>query len=185
MGAFRADIPALFAPQIGETRAAVTITGSELSHARSLRLRVGDPLLLLDGNGTRAESVVTSFDRSAMTARVESVVFEHGEIGAYIGLALGLLSDRARLDWCFEKGTELGVRRFVPMITARSEGRLNVERARRVTVAALKQSQRAYLPAIDEPVPFSAPTEETLTTADARPAASAAASSNSRAAAMS
>jgi 16S rRNA (uracil1498-N3)-methyltransferase len=80
-----------------------------------------------------------------------------GEEGRpYIVLGIGQLADKSRFEWLVEKGVELGVREIVPLVTARSEGRHQGERAGRIAIAALKQSQRSFLPDIAAPVSLAA-----------------------------
>ncbi len=56
---------------------------------------------------------------------------------------------RLRLDWLIEKGTELGVGAFVPVMTARTQAeRLNRERLAAHAVAAAEQSERLSVPEI-------------------------------------
>lgn len=56
---------------------------------------------------------------------------------------------RLRLDWLIEKGTELGVAAFVPVVTARTQPeRLNPERLFAHAVAAAEQSERLSTPEI-------------------------------------
>jgi 16S rRNA (uracil1498-N3)-methyltransferase len=56
---------------------------------------------------------------------------------------------RLRLDWLVEKGTELGVSAFVPVMTARTQPeRLNRERLAAHAIAAAEQSERLSVPEI-------------------------------------
>jgi 16S rRNA (uracil1498-N3)-methyltransferase len=56
---------------------------------------------------------------------------------------------RQRLDWLVEKGTELGVRAFVPIITERVQpDRINRERLLSHAIAAAEQSERLSVPEI-------------------------------------
>jgi 16S rRNA (uracil1498-N3)-methyltransferase len=56
---------------------------------------------------------------------------------------------RLRLDWLVEKGTELGVGAFVPVMTERTQPeRLNRERLLNHAVAAAEQSERLSVPEI-------------------------------------
>jgi 16S rRNA (uracil1498-N3)-methyltransferase len=56
---------------------------------------------------------------------------------------------RLRLDWLIEKGTELGVAAFVPVMTERTQPeRLNRERLAAHAVAAAEQSERLSVPDI-------------------------------------
>ena len=54
---------------------------------------------------------------------------------------------RLRVDWLIEKGTELGVGAFIPVMTARTQpDRLNHERLLTHAVAAAEQSERLSVP---------------------------------------
>ena len=62
---------------------------------------------------------------------------------------------RMRLDWLVEKGTELGVSAFVPIVTERTQSeRLNRERLLAHAVAAAEQSERLSIPEIRELQPL-------------------------------
>jgi 16S rRNA (uracil1498-N3)-methyltransferase len=62
---------------------------------------------------------------------------------------------RLRLDWLIEKGTELGVVAFLPVITARTQPeRINAERLLAHAVAAAEQSERLSMPDIRTPKPL-------------------------------
>ncbi|HTW52044.1 MAG TPA: 16S rRNA (uracil(1498)-N(3))-methyltransferase [Stellaceae bacterium] len=64
---------------------------------------------------------------------------------------------RLRLDWLIEKGTELGVAAFVPVMTARTQPeRLNQERLTAHAVAAAEQSERLSVPEMRQPAPLAA-----------------------------
>ncbi len=76
-------------------------------------------------------------------------------------LAVALLKGE-KFDLVVQKATELGAARVVPVETKRSDVRLRderdtskrVERRRRHALEAAKQSGRARVPAVDEPIPF-------------------------------
>ncbi|HEV2189166.1 MAG TPA: 16S rRNA (uracil(1498)-N(3))-methyltransferase [Stellaceae bacterium] len=56
---------------------------------------------------------------------------------------------RLRVDWLIEKGTELGVSAFVPVMTERTQPeRLNRERLTAHAIAAAEQSERLSVPEI-------------------------------------
>src|SRR5262249_2971657 len=61
----------------------------------------------------------------------------------------------AKMDFVVEKATELGVHRIAPIVTRHGVGRrADVERWRRLVVAAAMQSGRTRVPEIDPPAPF-------------------------------
>jgi 16S rRNA (uracil1498-N3)-methyltransferase len=65
-----------------------------------------------------------------------------------------------RMEWIIEKATELGVERLVPMIARRSEKHLvqsaqaRVDRWRRISREAAKQSRRSDVPLVDDVIPL-------------------------------
>jgi len=74
------------------------------------------------------------------------------------------------MEWAIEKATELGVASIVPVVARRTEKHLaqaadkRVERWRRLAQEAAKQSRRADIPAIEEPVTLSVRLAQTSTT---------------------
>jgi 16S rRNA (uracil1498-N3)-methyltransferase len=154
MGTIESDLAALYlsgpTPGIGET---VALPEEEARHLRALRLRPGEPVLLLDGRGGRGRGIV-----EGARGEVRVAAWELGRVEGrpYIALGLGLVSDKSRFEWCIEKAVELGVREVVPIMTERSQGRFHRDRAERIAVSALKQSQRSYLPILSEVTRFPA-----------------------------
>jgi 16S rRNA (uracil1498-N3)-methyltransferase len=62
---------------------------------------------------------------------------------------------RLRLEWLIEKGTELGVGAFVPVVTGRTQpDRLNRERLGAHAIAAAEQSERLSVPEIHPLAPL-------------------------------
>lgn len=152
MPAFDSNIPALFhSGPVGEGDS-VSLDREETRHARALRLRIGDRIQLLDGKGGRSSAEIAEMEKGHVAVKVLETVLEEPEPGVYIGLAQGILSDKSRMEWIVEKAVELGVGAFYPLTTGRAEGFFNLERARRLSISALKQSQRTWLPVMELPV---------------------------------
>jgi 16S rRNA (uracil1498-N3)-methyltransferase len=134
----------------------VLLSGPEAHHlAHVLRAGVGDEVILFDGTGAEFPARIGQIDRK----RIELTVLERREVDRElpIGLTLGVaLPKGERRRWLVEKAVELGVRRLVPLQTARgmaprqdSPG----ERLERAVVEASKQCGRNRLmtiaPSID------------------------------------
>ena len=63
------------------------------------------------------------------------------------------LIKKDKFEWVLEKCTELGVSKFIPIISERSEKKgLNIERARKIIKEASEQSERGLMPEICEPI---------------------------------
>lgn len=127
--------------------------------ARVLRLGVGDRVLLLDGLGAACAVELTELGRELVAGRV---VERTRALDPSLDLSLYVALLRAeRFEWVLQKGTELGVRRFVPVQFARAlpadrvDGR-KAERWRRIIREAAEQSCRGRLPELAEPLSFAA-----------------------------
>lgn len=128
----------------------------EADHAlRVMRHRPGDRILLFDGAGTEWVAEVTgrSGRRLAFRRLAERTV---DPPPGKIAIAQALLKAKA-MDLFFQKATELGVTEIFPVRCARSiePGERTEEKRDRwieITIAAAKQSRRAWLPRIHPPI---------------------------------
>ncbi len=125
----------------------------EAHHARSvLRLSAGARIGLLDGRGTLAQAEITHVDKHRVLVNITTEKRIDRERRARIHLAVAPTKQMERFEWMLEKCTEIGVDRITPLMTARTErSTLRRERLERVFVGAMKQSQRTWLPQLDEP----------------------------------
>lgn len=140
----------------------ITITGPEARHISSvLRLTKGALVRLTDGRGTAHICEIGDVGGKKVTCRVIKTVRGGGEPRLSLSLAVGL-STGAKFDTVIEKGTEVGVSRFVPLLTEKAKVKpvdkgamtRKLNRWRRIAEAAVKQSGRSVIPEIDEPVSF-------------------------------
>ena len=141
-----------YSPEIADRT--VVLLEEEAHHAVSvLRLKVGARIGLLDGKGTRAEAEILELDRKkALVNVLERRIFPP-ERGSKIHLAVALTKQIDRYEWFLEKAVEVGVDRITPLITQRSERtKFRHDRAEKVMIAAMKQSQRTWLPILDQPL---------------------------------
>jgi 16S rRNA (uracil1498-N3)-methyltransferase len=139
----------------------VTIDGPALRHLRALRLGVGDRFVVFDGGGRECVAVLSDLGRRAAAATLAAAARTQRESPLELELAPALLKG-ARMDLVFEKGTELGVTRFRPLLTTRVQGRRDQrDRWRRIVRAAAEQSGRTRVPAVDAPRPLTAVLQDT------------------------
>jgi 16S rRNA (uracil1498-N3)-methyltransferase len=152
-------IPRIYVPQPLRPGREVELPVQAGEHlARVLRLDRGHRLRLFDGSGDEYEAELASLAKRSVTARVlESADAEDRESPLRITLAQGIARGE-KMDWVLQKATELGVARIVPIVTDRTEVKLDAERAERrvahweaVVAAACEQSGRRRLPAVSEP----------------------------------
>ena len=122
-----------------------------------LRLEPGSMITLLDGSGTafHTEIVVLAADRA--TGRVVAQEPVDCEPGVALTLYQCMLK-RERFEWVLQKGTELGVSRFVPVISSRTVVRPaakllpKYDRWRAIIREAAEQSRRGRLPILENPL---------------------------------
>lgn len=130
----------------------VLIRGDELRHIRTvLRHETGEQICLTDGRGRQYIVEITGVDRSSMRATI--VHREEITVRSALQLSLGFVPVKGlRNDTVIEKGTELGVNRFILFPSSRSvvkkAGPQKVERLKKIAASAMVQSRQCYLPEI-------------------------------------
>jgi 16S rRNA (uracil1498-N3)-methyltransferase len=146
----------------GVLRARHVTLGPELAHrlGRVLRLRVGDHVVLTEGGAREYEVRITAVSGNALTASVITERAPPPESDIAVVLYQSLIRAN-RFDLVLEKGTEIGVSRFVPITAARSVVQGNgepsaarSERWSRLITEAAEQCGRGRLPTVDTPVPL-------------------------------
>ncbi|MCA8971884.1 MAG: 16S rRNA (uracil(1498)-N(3))-methyltransferase [Planctomycetes bacterium] len=139
-------------PPVGRSR-----LSKELSHHLTvvLRMRQGAEFALFDGRGGEAKGHVLEVARTALV-EITSRERHEAPLEASIELAFSRPPE-ARLAQVFEHATELGVRRFRPVVFERSKraANANIGRWTRIVTAAAGQCGALFVPTIDEPVAFS------------------------------
>ncbi len=128
----------------------------EAHHACSvLRLGSGDQVGLLDGKGTHAIAELQTVSKRGCTARIIERTVHPPERTARIHLAVAPTKQMDRFEWFVEKAVEIGVDRITPLLTERTErAKLRIDRLQRVAISAMKQSQRFWLPHLDDFTPL-------------------------------
>ncbi|MDP2674269.1 MAG: RsmE family RNA methyltransferase [Dehalococcoidia bacterium] len=126
--------------------------------ATVLRLKRGDRVLLADGRGRDFEVEITALTPRSGAATVLLERPSPPEPRVDVVLYQSLVRPQ-RFDLVLEKGTELGVSRFVPLISDRAQvktegGSQRAERWRRIVTEAAEQCGRGRVPAVDPPLAF-------------------------------
>jgi len=133
-----------------------TLNEEESAHAiRVLRLNTDDEVILVDGRGGyyRAKIVETHHKYCVVAILEYQTEFGKSPYRLHIGIAPTKNIDR--FEWFVEKATEIGIDEITPLLCERSERKqVNTERLQRVMIAAMKQSEKAYLPQLNEIMPF-------------------------------
>lgn len=133
----------------------IFLDADESAHCvRVLRHRTGDDITVVDGLGTMMRCRVTDDSPKGVSAEILESFPGWGGHTYSLTIAVCPTKNNDRFEWFVEKATEVGVDRIVPIIGERSERRVfKSERSRKIALSAMKQSLKACLPLVEEPVP--------------------------------
>ena len=145
-----------FVPEL-DPAGPIRMTGEEAHHlAHVRRIGRGARVSLFDGSGAEWDAVVEQVGKRDVTLSVAGRQLVDRELPFTLTLACAPPKGD-RLRWLVEKATELGVTRFVPLRTDRTEQRVRgvkAEKMRRWVIEACKQCGRNVLMELSDPVPW-------------------------------
>lgn len=139
----------------------IFITG-ELAHriSRVVRLSSGDRVVLFNGSGIDMVARLDSVSKNRVSATISSHVTSITEPDLSITLYQGLIKGD-KFEWVLQKGTELGISRFVPIICERTipsvtftESDPKIKRWRKILVESAEQCGRSVVPILSSPIDF-------------------------------
>ena len=125
-----------------------------IHHLRDvLRARPGEYIVLLDNSGWEYETVLQSIAADEVTGEVVHRRLCENEPRTKLVLYQAVLKGD-RFEWALQKGTELGISEFVPIISSRcilqnlADAEAKFPRWQRVILEAAEQCGRAKFPAL-------------------------------------
>jgi len=132
----------------------VEFDSSEATHiSKALRMKSGDFIELTNGRGElfNAELII---EKHRVSAAVRKLILSNdGAVPLHLAIAPTKNADR--IEWLVEKAIELGVGEISLIHCKHSErARLSKDRLQRVSISALKQSRRTFLPNIHDVANF-------------------------------
>jgi len=141
------------APELVRQLTGEILLPRELAHQLRdvLHLQVGEQIVLLDNSGDEILTNIASVNKSGVSVQLVERRAGMSEPRVRVILCQGLLKS-ARFEWILEKGTELGVSVFSPILCRRSmagledAGTAKIQRWQRIISEAVEQSGRARLP---------------------------------------
>jgi 16S rRNA (uracil1498-N3)-methyltransferase len=139
----------------------VTLRGTLVHQIRDvLRLTPGDTVVVLDDSGWEYELLLNTIEQEQAIGQIQNKVLARTEPRAKITLYQSLLKGD-RFEWVLQKGTELGIVEFVPIVCDRcvigsvdDVSKTKLERWHRIVLEAAEQSKRARLPRLQMPLLF-------------------------------
>ena len=118
-----------------------------------LRHRCGDEISVIDGCGTLYKCRIISDCHKGVEATILESTADWGSHPYFLHLAVCPTKNNDRYEWFAEKACEIGFDRLSPIIGDHSERRvLKTPRVEKILVSAAKQSLKAAVPTVDEPV---------------------------------
>lgn len=124
----------------------------EARHAvQVLRHQIGDQLTLVDGRGGWYQGQIMATAKRTCTLEVQQIRREQRRAGYRLHVAVAPTKRNERFEWFLEKATEIGIDHIYPIISQHSERRqIRSDRYEKVLIAAMKQSQQAWLPQLHQ-----------------------------------
>lgn len=125
--------------------------------SRVLRLKAGDQIVVLDNAGWEYEVQLMAVSRYQIKGSIVARREAQGEPTVHLTLYMSLLK-RDKFEWVLQKGTEVGISRFVPLVTQRSLMQTidikqnKFSRWQRIIQEAAEQARRGRIPELWQPI---------------------------------
>ena len=131
-----------------------SLSQDEAAHCvRVLRHRCGDEINVIDGEGTMFRCRLVSDSQKSCQAEILEAFPGWGSHPYRLNMAVCPTKNNDRFEWFVEKATEVGVDVISPVIGEHSERKVyKTERASKIALSATKQSLKAAIPVVAEPV---------------------------------
>jgi 16S rRNA (uracil1498-N3)-methyltransferase len=151
----RMNVPYFYEPSLVALTSTHILSEETSKHCvQVLRMKEGDRIDLTDGVGNVFEATITVAHKKNSTVQIQSQKFiERSQ--QKITLGISLLKNATRLEWLFEKATEMGIHTIIPLICERTiHERLKMDRMQNILQSAMIQSQQTWLPTLSIPIEF-------------------------------
>jgi RNA methyltransferase, RsmE family len=133
----------------------ITITGADANHiGRSLRMKIGDKLIICDMQKNEYECEISSFEKETVTVRIVNRSKNDTE-PLYKSYLYQALPKGDKMDYIVQKAVELGVYSIIPFVSERCISRPDaaackkkVIRWQRIAEEAAKQCGRGIIPIV-------------------------------------
>lgn len=142
-----------FAPDILSN---LTLPLEESAHCvRVLRKKEGDGIYITDGKGHFFDAEIVEAHQKHCVINIIKQIDQPKPWANTLHIAFAPTKNLDRIEWFAEKSTEIGIDRLTPLLCRYSERKeMKLPRIEKILVSAMKQSQKAYLPQLDEMTPF-------------------------------
>ncbi len=149
------SVPYFYEPSLVSNATHFTLSEETSKHCvQVLRMKEGDRIDLTNGIGQLFEATITLAHKKQASVAIQSQKTIQAPLQKII-LGISLLKNAVRLEWLFEKATEMGVHTIVPLLCERTiHERFKADRMQNILQSAMIQSQQAWLPILSTPTSF-------------------------------
>lgn len=139
----------------GEIFPAVHINNEEQQHIiKVLRMRDGEEISVTDGKGNLAKGTLV-FEGKKVSLDIKKIKENLPEFSPKLHIAIAPTKNIDRIEFFLEKATEMGISEVTLIQTEKTERKiLNIEKLRKQSIAASKQSLRFHFPVINDLMKF-------------------------------
>ena len=141
-----------FIPHEELTQDTITLTGENAAHAKVLRLRIGEEVLVCDGQGNECQCAVASVSAGEFQFIVQPRGISATEPRVQVSIYMAF-PKADKLEHVIKKATELGAYEIVTFPSARCVARPDekslskkIERWQKIAASAAEQSGRGRIP---------------------------------------
>ena len=133
----------------------IFLEGQEMIHCTTvLRKKVDDVVIVVDGLGGIFHCKILKIHPDKCDLKI--INKDRLDRKQDIHLIISPTKNHKRIDWMIEKIVEIGIYRVTFMICSNSiRQKINLDRLNKIALSAMKQTQNAFLPIIDNCLPFS------------------------------
>ena len=130
----------------------VELPAEEATHAlRVLRLKGGDEIFLMDGEGSFYRAEVTAASSKRCLYEIKENMPQQRAWKGHIHLAIAPTKMMERIEWMAEKATEIGFDELSFLNCQFSERKVvKTPRIDKIVISAVKQSHKAWKPVVNE-----------------------------------
>ena len=131
---------------------ATELPPEEAMHAlRVLRMKIGDEMILMDGQGNYYRAEVTLAHTKHCMYEIKEQMPQQRQWQGHIHLAIAPTKMMERIEWMTEKAVEVGVDEISFLNCQFSERRLvKIPRLEKIMISAVKQSHKAWATQLNE-----------------------------------
>ena len=152
-------VPRFYVPQPCAVGQEFVLPDTTFRHAiQVLRLGVGEPLILFNGEGGEYFAQISNVSKRSASVQIDSFAAIDTESPIHLTLIQAVIKPD-KMDFALQKAVELGANTIQPLITQRSVVRIGKEQVDKklqhwegIVVAACEQSGRTRMPTVQTPL---------------------------------